>query len=356
MRLSGMAILALVFLLFSCEKTDESSEVLRKVIYQKPIAAADEITRAFAGLARAKFAAKLSFKVPGNLEYIDLNVGDRVKKGDILAKLDSIDYSLHVQESEATLSQTKAESRHADANYARIRELYETHSTSLNELDATRATSESAKAKVEAMQKKLALVQSRMNYTVLTAPNEGQIAAIFVEKNENVQNGQPIITLNSISNLEVRVFIPENLISNVSYGDKVEVSFDALLEKNLEGVVTETGVISTAGNAFSVTVELADISQDVLPGMSAEVVFKFKNMVDANSIFVPSSAVISKGQVHSVFVVIPIDLETAIVEKRTVTIGNLTTDGFEIKSGLAKNDFIVIAGANSLVDGQRVKL
>lgn len=342
--------------LSSCNNSEDKHSRLRSVRYQKVYTSNGIRLRAFSGLAKSGIESKLSFKVPGTLNYIGVKVGDKIKKGTIIAKIDSIDYALQLQEAEASLLQSEAQDRHAAAKYARIRELYETRSTSRNELDAARAESESVSAAVEAMQKKLALTRSQLSYTALHAPEDGSIAEVNIEINENVKTGQPIVVLNSGSSLEVKVSIPEFLIAQIQKGDEATVSFGALAGKYFKGYVSEVGISSQLGTTFPVTVELPKAPEGIRSGMAAEVVFEFFDPNWKFSIYVPSRTVVGQGKKKFLYVLKPETDGIGIVEKREVTVGELTNSGLEITSGIVDGDLLITAGIHSLIDGQRVKI
>lgn len=349
-------LIPLMISLTSCRGADDSKSSLRTVRYQKVHTSSGVRLRAFSGLTRSGVESKLSFRVPGAINKLAVKVGDKVKKGDIIAKVDPTDFDLQFQETEASLLQSKAQDRHAAAKYARIRELYETRSTSRNELDAARAESESASAAVEAMQKKLALTRSQVSYTMLRAPEDGSIAEVNAEINENIKTGQPIVILNSGFTLDVKVSIPEILIAQIQRGDQVTASFGALPGKYFKGYVSEVGVSSQIGTTFPVTVELPKAPEGIRSGMAAEVVFEFLDPEQRFAIYVPSRAIEGQGKSRYVYILNPETDGTGIVEKREVAVGELTNSGLEITSGVADGEFLITAGIHFLTDGQRVRM
>jgi len=182
--------------------------------------------RSFSGTARAGKETRLSFKVAGTIEFLGVKVGDRVRSGQVLARLDPEDYQLQMEDAQASLARIRAESRNAEANYARIRDLYENNNASLNDLDAARAGFESAMAALKSGQKKLEQARLQLSYAELKAPTEGAIAEVPVEVNENVQRGRTVAVLTSGTRPEVEIGMPESFISRVRGGQSVEVHGD----------------------------------------------------------------------------------------------------------------------------------
>ena len=187
------------------------------------------LTRTLAGVARAGVESRLSFRVSGTADSVDVSLGDRVRRGQVLARLDPTDYELMLEEAEAGLAQAQAGLRRSEADYERVRALYENNNASKGELDAARADAESAEAQVESGQKRLQQAQQQVGYTVLRAPSDGAIAAVDLEVNENAKGGDQVFLLTAGAELEIQVAVPEVLIAQVAVGQPVNVRFDALL-------------------------------------------------------------------------------------------------------------------------------
>jgi RND family efflux transporter MFP subunit len=212
----------------ACREHEEAEPVIRPVRYQVAYSTGGDRVRSFSGTARAGVESRISFKVPGTIRQVPVEVGDEVTAGQLLADLDDQDYRLQVQRAEAGLSQARAQARNAEADYARARQLWENANLSLSELDAARTASESAASSVNAYERELELARLQLSYTRLRAPVAGAVASVSVEVNENVRTGQVVVLLTSGSNLEVEVDVPGVLITGIVEGDEVNVAFDAL--------------------------------------------------------------------------------------------------------------------------------
>ncbi len=313
--------------------------------------------RTFAGTAQSGVQSNLSFKVAGTVESVPVKVGDRVRRGDVIARIDATDYELQVQQANAALSQARAQYLKANADYERIRQLYESKSASKSELDAARAAYESTTASVEAAEKQLELARLQLSYTRLTAPTDGSIASVYVEANENVKAGQTVVMMTAGQQIEVEVAIPEILISQIRAGERVTVNFDAIPRKTYSATIREVGVASTSfATTFPVTVELDDPDEDIRSGMAAEVAFKFESDDRRERFLVPAVAVGEDREGRFVYTVRPVRGDTAVVQRREVEIGELSSDGLEIFSGLSDGDLVVTAGVSKIQDGQEVRL
>ena len=111
----------------------------------------------FSGLAHARIESRLSFRVRGTILRVPVRMGDTVRAGQLIAELDPTVYQVQLQEAQAGLVQAQAEARNAEANYERVRALFENENASLNELDTARAGTESTAALVRSVEKRLEL-------------------------------------------------------------------------------------------------------------------------------------------------------------------------------------------------------
>ena len=356
------ALLSVVIVSVACGRDEPVAEPeIRPVRTEIVTLSGLERARTYSGTFRAGMESKLSFRVSGRVEQLPASVGRAVAPGSLLARLDSRDYDLQVQEARASLTRALASKRNADAERDRVRELYENDNASLSQWDQARAVAESASAQVESLQKRLELAQLQLDYTRLTAPVAGAIATVEVEINENVQTGQPIVTLSSSSMTEVAVDLPGSVITAIREGAQVVVECDALPGEQFDAFVTEVGVAASGATTFPVTVQLTTQDDRIRPGMAAEVTFRLASRgANSDRILVPAVAVGEDRDGRFVFLAEPTERGRAVVRRRPVVIGDLTTDGeqdlIEVLEGLNQGEIIVTAGVRRLEDGRLVRL
>ena len=287
-----------------------------------------------------------------------MRVGDRVRAGQLIARLDAVDYELQVRETEAALSQAQAQARNADADLRRFRGLYENDNASRADLDGAIARAASAAAQVDSVSKRLERSHRQVDYTRLTAPVAGAIAEVPAEVNENVSPGQPVAVLTSGATApEVEVAVPEGLIREIQQDAVAAVLFDAIPGRRFQGIVTEVGVTATAtGTTFPVTVDLPDAEGEVRPGMAAEVTFTLPEDGRGQRFVVPSTAVAEDREGRFVFVAEPTGDGLAVVRRQAVVVGTFAADGLEVLDGLSDGDRVVTAGVSRIQDGANVRL
>ncbi len=363
MRKKYSVLLIVVFMatliLPSCKEKEQTQEIIRPVSYIQVFSTGGSRIRTFPGVAQAGTESRLSFKVAGTVKRVAVGVGDRVQEGQIIAELDPYDYQLKVQQARASLLQAEAQARNADSAYDRTRSLYENKSASKQDLDAARMAYESANAMVQASQKQLEQALLHLSYTKITAPENGAIAEVNCEVNENVQAGMPLFLLTAGLQLEVKVSIPEILISQIEENKEVSVKFDAIPDKEFQANVSEVGIRSTTlATTFPVIILLKQTDPDIRSGMAASVSIRFESKDERVRFIVPSEAVGEDREGRFVFLV---DLQPeqegyGIIRRKPVVIGELTSEGIEVFEGLADGDRVVTAGISYIVDGQKVKL
>ncbi|MCZ6507278.1 MAG: efflux RND transporter periplasmic adaptor subunit [Acidobacteria bacterium] len=341
-----------VSVLLACQEPPKAETVLRPVRFEQVSTSRAARLRTFAGVAKAGLETRLSFRVSGTVERVPVVVGERVRRGHVLARLDATDYELRVQEALAGLAQAEAAARNAEADYERVRGLYENNNASRRELDGARANNESSQAQVVAVEKRLEGARQQVSYCTLHAPVDGTVASVAVEVNENIQAGQKLFLLTAAGDIDVEVALPELLIADIELGQRSVVRFDALPGRSFEAGVTEAGVamLGTA-TTFAVTVRLEEADPRIRSGMAAEADFRFPVAGGQGRMLVAPVAVGEDRAGRYVFV---LDKGSGTVGRRAVTVGELTADGLEVLSGLAEGELIVTAGVRRLTDGERV--
>ncbi len=344
--------------LTACEEQSDSGEPLvRPVRYVTVSGESGERSRVFSGISRSSQESRLSFKVAGTVIELPIQVGAELSRGDLVARLEASQYQLQAQQAQASLVQAQANATNADANYERVKGLYENTNASRNDLDSARANAESAKAQVRAAQKQLELARLNVSYTTLQAAADCSIASVDVELNENVNAGTQVALVNCGQELEVAIAVPESLIGDVNEGMPAEISFNALGQQRFSGAVTEVGVASSGGATFPVTVSLNEPHAELRSGMAAEVSFSFTRSGSGAVYLIPVSAVLNDPDGSFVYIAIPDgNGNEGVLQRRAVTLGELTEHGIEIAAGLEAGDRVVTAGVSLIRNGQRVRL
>lgn len=357
MRSGAFVAAAALFLSCGCREKQEEPELLRPIRYVVVQGREAATQRTFSGVAKAGQESRLSFQVSGQVLSVPVSVGDVVKKGDTIARMDPTDFSLQLQNARATAAQARAQERNAKATYERTQALYENQNASKQDLDSDRTAYDSARAALEAANQQIRLRQRQLGYTHLKAPEAGTIAMVNIEENEYVQAGSLVATLLAGKQIEVSVSVPASMIRSIERGAEARASFDSLGGKTLKGTVTEVGVASIAGaTTFPVTVRLAEGQDQVRAGMAADVTFLLPQDGKQSKYALPTSAVGEDRQGRFVFKVEPRGDGLGMVHRAPVTVGEILSDGIEINEGVLPGDMVVTAGVSRIYDGLEVRV
>jgi len=367
-------------------------------------------SRIFPGRSEATQEVSLAFRVSGPLIEFPVVVGQSVKKGQLLARIDPRDFRINVRKiqgalaeaaatlramkagarpedikaAEAQLAAAEAASKLAQSEYDRTKEALSKGAATQLELERAaavrdRATAtvtevrenllaartgareedvEAMEAKIKALEASLDAVKAALDDTSLTAPFAGSISAKYVDNFQTVLAQQPIVKLQDASRIEVTVDVPEDLITKVRYIKKIVCTFEALPGRSVEAHIKEVGTeASMQTRTYPVTL-IADQPENaqILPGMSAEVQVTAQLPSDAETtgFEIPASAVFSDGgQSRFVWVV---DEKSQTAFRREVVVGNLGSHGIMVMKGLKAGEWVVTAGVHRLREGQNVRI
>jgi len=357
------AVVVLV-LTAGCRSDDTPTETPpRPVRYEQVFTASSEQGRTFSGVAQAGSQAQVAFRVPGSVESVSVQVGERVRQGQILARLDATDYVIQQRQAEAALAQANAQLRNAEATYERTQQLYANRGASQSDLDAARAQFTSAQAQVRSAEAQLRGAERQVSYTQLTAPLAGSVAEVGVDIGEQVSPGRPVVTISGTGQPEVEVPVPEGLIGRVRAGAPARVRLSALGDTEYDATITEVGVAPTGGaTTFPVTVRLKNADSQVRPGMAADVTLPMSSLASAqedstlNRVTVPMQSVGEDRDGRFVFVLESQGEDRALALRRRVQTGGFQGDAIEILNGVNSGDLVVTAGVSAITDSQEVAL
>lgn len=368
----------------------------------------DEI-RSFTGFVKEGRSAKLAFRVPGHIQKMSVTIGKQVKKGEFLAQLDQRDYILTVEqvkasltEAQAVLAAMKSGAREEDkaslksaldaaqsqldaasANYERFKNLFSSGSASQAQLDAVKATYDSARAsrdsaqqqlhksntarseeitaveaKIKGLQTQLQITENKLHDTTLCAPYDGYVSQKYVDAEEVVAPGIPVLAFTDTRTLNVEASIPETILVRQKYITGYTCNFEMYPGKIFSAELKEMGKALQSGKQAYPLEVIMELPEGVIlyPGMAATVNVSLKR--EGTGCVIPLSALcspcISDGEKNrgSVWTV---DKDN-VAQQRDVTVYRIRGDSVEIISGLQPGEIIITAGARFLIPGQRVRL
>ncbi len=360
-KLVALALFPALFIT-GCDQAEPPERTLiRPVRAMKVGDVASLSARWFPGRAKAVQELAFSFRVAGPLITRTVNVGDEVKKGDILARIDPREFEVEVRNVQGQLERAKAQLRRAQSDYKRVMNIMKEDpgATSETAVDERREAVDRARAEVKSLEAAVDAAEDALSYTYLKAPYDGTIVATYVENYEDVTAKQPIVRLLDTRQIEMVVNIPENAISLAPYVHDLRVRFDAFPDREIPAKIKEIGTeASEATRTYPVTLVM-DQPEDIkiLPGMAGKATgqAELPENKDAQAIEVPVTAIFSPEETDKSYVWI-IDEKPQTVKRREVTPGQLTNTGIRLKAGVKPGEWVVTAGVHSLREGQQVRI
>ncbi|MEM9831120.1 MAG: efflux RND transporter periplasmic adaptor subunit [Bacteroidota bacterium] len=356
MKYLYLVLIALVFL-YGCgdASEQEKKELVKPIKYGVVESLGGLTTRTFTGITQSGSETKLSFRTGGLITRLNVTVGQRIRKGQLLAQLDQTDALLTLEQAQLDANNAQVQLETASSSFERIKQLYQTNNASLSDYEMAKSTLSNAQSSYEISLKRLDTQRSQVSYATITAPMSGIVSSVNVETNEVVNPGQAILIMSreDSDDIEAQVGVPERYISQVKQGSTTSVRIPTL-SSELSGVITEVGYTSTGGT-YPVISSLTNPTDDIRPGMPIEVTFSFGNEDQESQLVVPVKAVGEDESGQFVYTLNPID-EVYEAKKTTVEIGNLTSGGFIVRSGLTQDQIVAVAGLRTLYDGMKVAL
>ena len=345
----------LVFLFLGCGPGAETSEGQGDQAKEVRVVEAERVPvkreRSFAGTARAVETVPLSFEVEGRIRSLPVEMGQRVQAGEVVARLDCSDYRLEAQRRQSEVDRAEAVLDRARSDHRRIQNLYEQEHTSRSELDRAVAEYRSAQADLRVAEKALEQARDRVEDCVLTTDRAGRISRVPAEEQQNVRAGQTVAVLSVTDRMQLRVFVPEEVIGRIRPGDDAEARFRVLSQKTFAARVREVGVEAARSTTYPVRLDLVSAPEGLRPGMVGRAVFRFPAR---SRIVLPPQAVLGRERDKAwVFVVDP---ETDRAQKRSVEVGALREQGLVLESGLKEGERVVVRGMSRLEQGQKVMI
>ena len=308
-------------------------------------------TLEYSGEVRARTESRLGFRVAGKLVQRQVDVGQHVQPGQVLAQLDGNDYALAAQAAQAQVAAATTQRDLAAADFARYQALKDKNFISGAELDHRSATLKSAQAQLDQAKANASSQSNQSGYTRLLADVAGIVTAVDAEPGQVVAAGTPVVRIAQDGERDVVFAVPEDKRSLVRIGQAVQVRPWTDGEALLQGKVREVAAAADPVTR-TYTVKVAVAGSTVPPlGATVHVLPEGMGPAGLDVIKLPTAAVREQGGQSTVWVYDP---QTKAVKSRPVTIA--TADGNEavIAQGLTPGMQVVAAGVHVLTEGQQV--
>jgi RND family efflux transporter MFP subunit len=289
-------------------------------------------TEEVVGTVQAKQHATLEAKLSGRIDKMPVLLGQAVKAGQLVARLDAAEIKARVEQAEASLQQ-------AERDWKRTSALFDQQA-------ATRSDYEAADSRYRVAKAAVAEAQAMMGYVEILAPFDGVVTKKWVDVGDLATPGKPLIGLEDPSMLQLEADVPDAIASRIQQDARLAIRIDSL-KGELTGTVRE--IAPTADPASRTLRVKLDLPQTagLRSGQFARLVVP---VGESSSVRVPTSAVVLRGQLEILFVV-----TNQRAQLHLVKTGRTIGDEVEILAGLASGESVVVGGAALLTDGQPVE-
>lgn len=352
MKISSFKKLPLIILcslLLACEKPAEPAPPPRPALVAIVGTSSANNHMVLIGEVKSRYESNQAFRINGKIIERKVEVGNLVKKGQVLVRLDANDVNLNAAAATADVRAAEANRALAQSEVTRQRLLVDKKFISQSSLDKYEAQLKTADAQVNQTKAQAAASNNQSRYTALVADRDGVITQIHAEPGQVIEAGTMIAQIVDTKQIEVLVAVPESRMANLKTGDLVSIKLWADREKTYQGKVREIApAANSATRAFDVRVTVADTDEKVKLGMTAGVNFGSAEMTE---IIIPSTALTQVNGKNSVWVI----SKEGIANPREVTAGQFTEAGIIISNGLQAGEMIAVAGVHTLLKGQKVK-
>lgn len=337
------------------------------------------------GKLEALASASLVSKISGRVAKITVDVGSRVKAGDLLVSLDAGELAAAVQLAEANLNKSKNSDlpslqnvarttldttgvtfKNAEADYSRTKTLLAGGAVSQQSFDQVEKAYLMAKSAYESARKNMEIVnkgtvpetirlyeaqlaQARANHanSIINSPIDGVVTARYINPGELAGTSNPVLAVVNLDKVVVRVDVDESIINSLREGSQVEVGVAAVSGKPYTGTITNIALAAgPTTKAYQVKIQIPNTDHLLKPGMYAEVTL---DGGQGEGISLPREAVMMTGDRATVWLV-----TDGTAGKRQVKTSPLDGKNVLVTSGLNDGDKVIISSLESLSDGTRV--
>lgn len=341
----GLLVLSSVTL-SACQKEVPKTEEIPYVMVTQPSRNHTD-QKSYAGDVQAKQQTALAFRVGGQVTERYVDVGDRVKVGQVLAKLDVKDAQLQMNATKAQLESAQAAAKIAAEEYQRYQQLLPVNAVSRSQFDSIKNQHESAQANLQQARSNYQVSANQTGYNQLISNKNGVITERQIETGQVVAAGQAAYQLAIDGEREVVFGVPEQAVSGIKVGQAVWVILWSQPEARFAAKVREVSPAAGQSRTFTVKVSLLEGQSSIQLGQSARVFFVSQ---DSNVLSVPLSSVTATDQQAYLWVV----NANQTLRKVPVTLGTYGRDSVPILSGLKATDWVVVGGVHLLRDQQKI--
>jgi macrolide-specific efflux system membrane fusion protein len=321
---------------------DKSETVATAVVEKRDMGSLVQAT----GIIKPKVGAevKVGARITGKVEQLYANIGDRVKKGQVLVRLEQDDLKARADLAEAAYLETVAAFDKAKLDLERDKPLAKEGFISQQNIDLLQNIHDIAKARVMRAKADQDYAKAQLSYATITAPINGTVASVTTQQGETVAAGMSaptFITIIDLNKLEVNAYVDETDVGKIEAGQDALFTVDTFADRDFKGKVTAIyprAVLQENVVNYITLISIENSEGKLKPDMTANVTVTLKKKIGV--LVVPGAAVVREG--GRKYVMLQVKDGKAI--RHEVKTGWKEGQHFEITSGLKEGDVVVIGG------------
>lgn len=357
-----------LLLLVACSPDEESDATaeppIRGLITTLVQEVEETTTRRYPGVLEPGEVNILAFEVGGRLGRLNLDVGQRVGEGELLAELDVEQFEIAIGNRLAAVAEAEATLAQAESDLRRSQQLLDRGAGTRVARDQDQTEVRQYRAQLEQAQKDLTSAEEDLADSKLLAPFDGIIDQLEAESFATVTAGQTVLSLYEEADFEVSFSVSFDVIGRLVVGTPANVRLADDPRVVLQAVVSEIGERAGTVSSFPVVVRLQEVSPIIKAGMAVEVSFEF-SLPAAQGYLIPISSAIPEGDIPKdagaadvpvTLAVYVYDPDSSTVRRRAITMAGIRGNSFLVIDGLQPGERVASKGVTFLREGMPVKL
>jgi multidrug efflux system membrane fusion protein len=338
----------------ACQQQQAAVPAPRPVVALAVHADSSPLSASLPGEVQARYSTPLSFRIAGKIIERRVRLGDTVKIGAVVARLDPADAQKSAASAQAQLDAAQHSLVYAKQQLDRDQAQAHENLISAAQLEQTTNAYASALAQRDQAVQQAALQKNQLQYTDLLAVHAGVITAEDAQTGQNVSAGQAVYNLAWNGDIDVVVDVPESTLAALAVGQSARITMSALPGRTFNARVRELSpAADPQSRTYRANLTLLDAGPDVRLGMTADVALTSGNTAStpAASFTIPATALFHDGNAPAVWVVSGAD---NVLELRRVQVARYTERTVAIAGGLKDGERVVLQGVHTVTAGEKV--
>ncbi len=356
LRSRAIPLLVLSLALAACSKPAPVADAPREVVVLQAQPRAGALPLQLPAEVQSRYVTAMSFRIAGQLVERRVHLGDAVRRGQVVARLDPADAEQNAASARADLEAARQHLKAAQKQLQRDTEQARDHLVSTQQLEQSQDAHAAAQSQFKAAQARAAVAGNQRDYTTLVAQHDGVISAEQANTGDVLAAGQPVFSLAWSGAVDVVTDVADRQVAGIAPGAAATVTLSALPGRSFTGKVREVGpAADPQSRTYRVKVTLEQADAALRLGMTGNVVITTvqpgQSSPSAPVMLLPATALFHQGDKPALWVV----GAEGKIELRVVAVAAYGERSISVSQGVAATDKIVVQGVHTLTAGEKVK-